>query len=68
MPAASITGRADMPAAFVADNGIARLRLITVGREINGAREVLSGLKEGDLLIALLPPGIRDGQRIEAQQ
>jgi RND family efflux transporter MFP subunit len=64
----STTGRGGLPAVFVADNGIARLRLITLGREMNSKHEVLSGLNEGDLLITPIPPDIHDGLRIEAKQ
>ncbi len=36
---------------FVADKKIAQKRIVTLGKEFNGKVEILSGLKEGDLLV-----------------
>jgi multidrug efflux pump subunit AcrA (membrane-fusion protein) len=36
---------------FVAENNIAKKRIVTLGKEFNGKIEITGGLKEADLLI-----------------
>jgi multidrug efflux pump subunit AcrA (membrane-fusion protein) len=50
----------------VADNGIARTRLITAGQKMNDRVEVLSGLSAGEKVIFPAPPGLSDGVAISA--
>jgi len=50
---------------FVAENGIAKKKVITLGKEYRGQAEVLSGLKEGDVLVTLGYDLVNDGDRLE---
>jgi RND family efflux transporter MFP subunit len=49
---------------FVAENGIAKKRIVTLGKEYRGQAEILSGLKEGDMLVTLGYDLINDGDLI----
>lgn len=51
LPVKYIQKGADESYVLVEANGKAEKRIITIGREYSGTAEVLSGLKEGDLLI-----------------
>jgi len=55
-----------MPLVFSIDvNGIARLRVVRLGDELgNGRVVVLSGVREGDRIIDMPPPGLKAGQMI----
>ena len=53
---------------FVADAGIARLRMITRGAAQGPWTEVLSGLAAGDPVIVDPPRGLRDGSPIQVQR
>jgi len=59
---------ANLPFVFVAENGIAKKRLVTTGKEYRGQAEILSGLKEGDMLVTLGYNLINDGDRIETKK
>jgi membrane fusion protein, multidrug efflux system len=52
------------PFVFVAENGIAKKRLVTIGKEYNGQTEIVSGLKENDLLVTLGYDLINEGDPI----
>ncbi|MDF2437611.1 MAG: efflux transporter periplasmic adaptor subunit [Bacteroidota bacterium] len=54
----------NMPFVFVAENGIAKKRIVTLGKEYKGQAEVLSGVKEGDVLVTLGYDLINDGDAI----
>jgi membrane fusion protein (multidrug efflux system) len=53
---------------FVAENGTAQKRLITIGKEYSGKAEVKSGLKENDLLVTLGYDVINEGDAIVYKQ
>lgn len=61
VPAAALVHRGQVTSVFVAEQDIARVRLVNV----NGS-EVLAGLSEGDVVIVSPPPGLSDGRRIKA--
>ena len=61
VPAEAIVQQGQVSAVFVADNGVARLRLVRV----RGA-EVQAGLSAGESVIVSPPPGLADGRRITA--
>lgn len=67
IPAAAVVERGQLRSVFVADNGVAHLRLITVGRTSGGEVEVLSGLSAGEHVVSPVPMGIEDGARLEVQ-
>lgn len=50
---------------FVAENGIARKKVVTIGKEYKGQAEITSGLKEGDILVTLGYDLLNDGDKIE---
>ena len=53
---------------FVADNGVARTRLITAGQKVKDRVDVLSGLSAGEKVIFPVPQGLADGARVEVRQ
>jgi len=61
VPDGALVRRGQVTSVFVVDNGIARLRLVSVS-----GTEVLAGLSEGDTVIFAAPPTVTDGQRVTA--
>jgi RND family efflux transporter MFP subunit len=68
IPAGALTERGQLQSVFVVEEGIAHTRLVTTGRRNGDAVEVLSGLNAGERIVAPLPPGLRDGARVEVRQ
>jgi membrane fusion protein, multidrug efflux system len=68
VPFAAVTERGQLESVWVADNGFARARLITVGEKLKDDVEVLSGLTAGEKVIVPVPQGLADGARIEVSQ
>ena len=56
--------RGSLSGVFVAENGVARLRWLRIGRETSGDVEVLAGLGAGDAVIAD-PAGLEDGRAVK---
>jgi len=50
------------------ENGVARSRLVSLGDIRGGNREVLSGLREGEVVAANPQPTLTDGSPVGAQQ
>ncbi len=67
VPRSAISQDGQISSVLVADNGFARARMLTLGRERDGQVEVLSGLSAGDRLIVSRPAGLRDGAAVEVQ-
>jgi RND family efflux transporter MFP subunit len=67
IPAAAVTERGQMQSVFVVEDGEAHSRLITAGRHVNGAVEVLSGLSAGEKVVSPVPTGLQDGARVEVR-
>ena len=67
IPAASVTERGQLQSVFVADNGTARTRLVTLGQKIKERVEVLSGLNEGEMVVFPLSRGLSDGAQVEVR-
>jgi RND family efflux transporter MFP subunit len=66
VPSASVVRRGQLEEVFVVDRGRARLRLVKTGRVTSeGATEILSGLTEGQVVVASDIAEIVDGQPIE---
>jgi RND family efflux transporter MFP subunit len=59
VPAEAVVQQGQVSAVFVADNGVARLRLVRVR-----GTEVQAGLSAGELVVVAPPPGLTDGRRI----
>jgi RND family efflux transporter MFP subunit len=68
IPAGAVTERGQLQSVMVADNGIARTRLVTTGQKVNDRVEVLSGLSAGENVIFPVPQGLSDGARVEVRQ
>ena len=68
IPATAVMERGQLQSVLVAEDGVARTRLITTGQKANGRIEVLSGLSPGERVISPIPPGLTDGTRVEARQ
>lgn len=66
VPASAILRQGQVESLFVAERGVARLRLVTLGPAQAGNVEVLSGLSEGEAVIAPVPAGLLDGTPIRA--
>jgi RND family efflux transporter MFP subunit len=58
-PAAALVHRGQVTSAFVVEEGVARLRLVSVR-----GTEVLAGLADGEVVIVNPPPGLVDGRRV----
>lgn len=67
IPAASVTERGQLQSVFVADNGTARTRLVTLGQRDKERVEVLSGLNGGETVIFPIPRGLSDGAHVEVR-
>lgn len=65
IPETSVREQGQVRLVMVADNGIARSRMVTLGRRRPDAWEVLTGLSEGDPVIAPLPAALEDGARVK---
>ncbi len=68
VPAAAVITRGQLQSVMVADNGVARTRLITTGQRQQGKVEALSGLVPGESVIAPVPMNLTDGARVEVRR
>ena len=68
VPAAAVLEHGQLQSVMVADNGVARTRLITTGQRQRDRMEVLSGLAPGENVIAPVPMNLADGARVEVRQ
>jgi RND family efflux transporter MFP subunit len=64
VPLGTLVRRGELTGVFVAENGVARLRWLRVGRQSGGSLEVLAGLSASDPVIAD-PSGLVDGRRVK---
>lgn len=53
-----------VPTVFVVDDGRAKARQIGIGEGVGGRFEVLSGLKEGDMVVVRGNERLKDGRRV----
>jgi RND family efflux transporter MFP subunit len=67
IPAGAVSERGQLQSVFVAENGIARTRLITLGDKAKEQVEVLSGLSAGEKVIVSVSQGLADGARVEVR-
>jgi multidrug efflux pump subunit AcrA (membrane-fusion protein) len=65
IPAEALRRNGQIESVMVAENGIARMRLVTTGETQNGRLEVLSGLRAGETVIRR--GSVADGTRVEAR-
>ena len=64
----AVMERGQVQSVYVVENGVARLRLVTIGRKITDRAEVLSGLNGGEQVISPIPVGLADGAKVEIHQ
>jgi len=67
IPAAAVSERGQLQSVLVAENGVARTRLITAGSKNKDRIEVLSGLTAGDKVIFPVPQSLGDGAAVEVR-
>jgi RND family efflux transporter MFP subunit len=67
IPDAALVDRGQSQQVFAVHEGHARLRAATIGRRVSGRVEILTGLSEGDQVIAPVPAGLSDGARVEVR-
>ena len=53
------------PAVFVVENGVARLRPVTLGIRAGDRLEVVSGLKTGELVVSFGQKSLKDGSAVQ---
>ena len=59
--------RGQLQSVFVVEDGAARSRLISAGRRTTDAIEILSGLSAGEKVVAPVPVGLQDGEKLEVR-
>ena len=64
----SIAVRQDRTVVAVVDNGIIRIQRVEIGRDYGPAVEILSGLKEGDVIAATFNDDIKEGARVQLKE
>jgi multidrug efflux pump subunit AcrA (membrane-fusion protein) len=66
-PANAVTERGQVQSVFVAADGVARRRLVSLGSELQDRYEVLAGLEAGELVV-LDPGSLQDGQGVQIRE
>jgi multidrug efflux pump subunit AcrA (membrane-fusion protein) len=64
VPADAIARYGELRSVFVADNGVARTRMVAIGSTREGAVEILSGLVPGERVIRPRPANLVDGMKV----
>jgi RND family efflux transporter MFP subunit len=67
IPAAALHRKGSLELVFVAEKGVARARIVTVGERKGEAVRVHTGLSEGEQLIHPLPADLTDGAPVEVR-
>ena len=67
VPVNAVVERGQLASVFVIEQGVARMRLVTLGARRDAQVEILSGLSGGESVVAAIPAGLRDGARVEVQ-
>jgi len=65
VPAAAVTERGQLASVFVAGEGRARSRFVTLGQRAQDSIEILSGISPGERVVFPAPPGLADGAPVE---
>ncbi len=64
VPSTAVISRGQMDCLFVAQDNIARLRIVSTGASREGHTEILAGLDGGETVIVSPPATLRDGQPV----
>jgi RND family efflux transporter MFP subunit len=65
VPASALVDRGGTKVLFVLEDGVVRMRNVTVGAELGGGFEVVDGPSSGTRVVANPPPALVDGQRVK---
>lgn len=65
LPESAVVRRGPLTGVFVVDDGVARLRWVTLGRADAGRVVALSGVGSGERIVTAPPPELVDGRRVE---
>jgi RND family efflux transporter MFP subunit len=67
IPVSAVRPEGSLQTLFVAGDGIARSRMVTLGNRHGDQIEILTGLSEGERVITPLPSTLHDGDRVEVR-
>lgn len=67
VPEAAVQHRGQLASVLVADSGVARSRFVTLGQNMPGGVEILSGLNPGEHVVFPVPANVSDGTKVEVQ-
>lgn len=68
IPATAVVWRGQLTGLYILDEeNIAHFRLIRIGRAIDDAYEVLSGLADGDRYVVTPPVKLANGSKVEVR-
>lgn len=67
VPTDALSRRGSLDRVFVVDDGTARLRMVAAGPVVSGRQTIHAGLEPNELVIAPVPDGLRDGERVAVQ-
>ncbi len=62
VPGSALISRGQMDYVFVAEDGLARLRIVRTGEVVDGSVEILAGLDGGETIVLDPPTELEDGQ------
>jgi len=68
IPLAAVHAEGSVQTVYLAEQGQARVRMVTTGARRGNQVQILSGLSASDVIVHPLPAGLLDGQRIEVRQ
>jgi hypothetical protein len=68
VPAAAVREQGQLRSVLVAEGGVARARMVTLGESHQDQREILSGLSAGEKVVFPVPAGLSDGARVEVRR
>jgi RND family efflux transporter MFP subunit len=68
VPASAVTARGSLDRVFVVEDGVAQLRLVTLGAGHGERVVVLSGVSPGEVVVTDPPSVLRDRDRVEVSQ
>jgi multidrug efflux pump subunit AcrA (membrane-fusion protein) len=67
IPTSALIHQGQLTGIFLVDSDqVARFRVLRIGQTFGAMVEVLSGFKAGDRYVAIPPPNLVDGHRVEA--
>jgi hypothetical protein len=68
IPRTALVNRGGLDGVFVLDGAIARFRWLRTGREFGDSIEVVSGLSEGEQILATATDAVRDGSAVRRME